>query len=41
MNWPPVVLIVAAALLSWTAAAAMTIWANDLIQLAESVYPHR
>jgi beta-lactamase regulating signal transducer with metallopeptidase domain len=30
-----------AALLSWGAAAVVTVWANDVVQMAESVYVHR
>ncbi len=36
----PVALILAAAVLSWTAAVTVAVWANHLVQLAESVYPH-
>jgi beta-lactamase regulating signal transducer with metallopeptidase domain len=37
----PVVVIVSAAVISWTTAAAVSNWANNLVQLAESVYQRR
>ena len=36
----PVVLVLAGAVLSWAAAGAMTVWADNLIQIAERLYPH-
>jgi Zn-dependent protease with chaperone function len=36
-----VVMVLVAALISWAAAAAVTNWANNLVQLAESVYQRR
>jgi Zn-dependent protease with chaperone function len=37
----PVVLIVLAGLLLWATSAAITLWANHVVQIAESVYLHR
>jgi beta-lactamase regulating signal transducer with metallopeptidase domain len=37
-NLFPVAIVVAAGIVSWVAAAAVTNWANNLVQLAETVY---
>jgi hypothetical protein len=36
-----VAIIALAAVISWTTAAAVSNWANNLVQLAESVYQRR
>jgi hypothetical protein len=37
----PVALVVAAGLASWLAAGTLTLWTNNVIQVAEALYPHR